>query len=109
MSTLPELEIGTSAGGISPVSEIVAERRAGRVAIVAAEADRACGAALVMAAEFVTPEDSNFMVTHARGLVCLSLTEDRCRQLDLPLMASRDGTRYGTNFTMSIEAAEGVE
>src|SRR5690606_32107433 len=64
---------------------------------------------LVMAAEFVTPEAINFMVTHARGLVCLTLTEERCRQLDLPLMASRNGARYGTNFTMSIEAAEGVE
>src|SRR3546814_11010987 len=49
------------------------------------------------------------MVTHARGLVCLTLTEERCRQLDLPLMASRNGTRFGTNFTMSIEAAEGVD
>src|SRR3546814_8229392 len=59
--------------------------------------------------EFVTPEAINFMVTHARGLVCLTLTEERCRQLDLPLMASRNGTRFGTNFTMSIEAAEGVD
>src|SRR3546814_4675844 len=62
-----------------------------------------------MAAEFVTPEAINFMVTHARGLVCLTLTEERCRQLDLPLMASRNGTGFGTNFTMSIEAAEGVD
>ena len=62
-----------------------------------------------MAAEFVTPEAINFMVTHGRGLVCLTLTEERCRQLDLPLMAARNGTRYGTNFTQSIEAAEGVE
>ena len=59
--------------------------------------------------EFVTPEAINFMVTHGRGLVCLTLTEERCRQLDLPLMAARNGTRYGTNFTQSIEAAEGVE
>ncbi|HLV28238.1 MAG TPA: bifunctional 3,4-dihydroxy-2-butanone-4-phosphate synthase/GTP cyclohydrolase II [Burkholderiaceae bacterium] len=109
MSTLPELEIGTSAGGISPVSEIVAELRAGRMVILVDEEDRENEGDLVMAAEFVTPEDINFMVTHARGLVCLTLTEDRCRQLDLPLMASRNGTRYGTNFTMSIEAAEGVE
>jgi 3,4-dihydroxy 2-butanone 4-phosphate synthase/GTP cyclohydrolase II len=109
MSTLPELEIGTSAGGISPVSEIVAELRAGRMVILVDEEDRENEGDLVMAAEFVTPEDINFMVTHARGLVCLTLTEDRCRQLDLPLMASRNGTRYVTNFTMSIEAAEGVE
>ncbi len=110
MSTLLELETGVSAGsGISPVSEIVAELRAGRMVILVDEEDRENEGDLVMAAEFVTPEAINFMVTHARGLVCLTLTEDRCRQLDLPLMASRNGTRYGTNFTMSIEAAEGVE
>src|SRR5690554_6045339 len=109
MSTLPELEIGTSAGGISPVSEIVAELRAGRLVILVDEEDRENEGDLVMAAEYVTPEAINFMVTHARGLVCLTLTEDRCRQLDLPLMASRNGARFGTNFTMSIEAAEGVE
>src|SRR3546814_18965836 len=55
-----------------------------------------------------TPEAINFMVTHARGLVCLTLTEDRCEQLGLSLMASRNGSRFGTNFTMSIEAADGV-
>ena len=110
MSTLTELETGDSAGtGISPVSEIVAELRAGRMVILVDEEDRENEGDLVMAAEFVTPETINFMVTHARGLVCLTLTEERCRQLDLPLMASRNGTRYGTNFTMSIEAAEGVE
>lgn len=110
MSTLPELETDTVTGtGISPISEIVAELRAGRMVILVDEEDRENEGDLVMAAEFVTPQAINFMVTHARGLVCLTLTEERCRQLDLPLMASRNGTRYGTNFTMSIEAAEGVE
>lgn len=94
---------------ISPVPEIVAELRAGRLVILVDEEDRENEGDLVMAAEYVTPEAINFMVTHARGLVCLTLTEDRCRQLDLPLMASRNGTRFGTNFTMSIEAAEGVD
>ncbi|MDQ2150984.1 bifunctional 3,4-dihydroxy-2-butanone-4-phosphate synthase/GTP cyclohydrolase II [Alcaligenaceae bacterium C4P045] len=94
---------------IAPVSDIIAELRAGRMVILVDEEDRENEGDLVMAAEFVTPEAINFMVTHARGLVCLTLTEDRCRQLDLPLMASRNGTRYGTNFTMSIEAATGVE
>jgi 3,4-dihydroxy 2-butanone 4-phosphate synthase/GTP cyclohydrolase II len=94
---------------ISPVSDIVAELRAGRLVILVDEEDRENEGDLVMAAEYVTPAAINFMVTHARGLVCLTLTEDRCRQLDLPLMASNNGTRYGTNFTMSIEAAEGVE
>ncbi|HUG58884.1 MAG TPA: 3,4-dihydroxy-2-butanone-4-phosphate synthase, partial [Candidimonas sp.] len=94
---------------ISPVTEIVAELRAGRLVILVDEEDRENEGDLVMAAEFVTPEAINFMVTHARGLVCLTLTEERCRQLDLPLMASRNGTRFGTNFTMSIEAAVGVD
>src|SRR5690606_12360427 len=110
MSTQTELEADAELGaGISPVAEIVAELRAGRMVILVDEEDRENEGDLVLAAEFVTPEAINFMVTHARGLVCLTLTEERCRQLDLPLMASRNGTRYGTNFTMSIEAAEGVE
>jgi len=95
--------------GIAPVTEIIAELRAGRIVILVDEEDRENEGDLVMAAEFVTPEAINFMVTHGRGLVCLTLTEERCRQLDLPLMASRNGTRFGTNFTVSIEAAEGVE
>lgn len=94
---------------ISPVTEIVAELRAGRMVILVDEEDRENEGDLVMAAEFVTPDAINFMVTHARGLVCLTLTEERCRQLQLPLMASHNGARFGTNFTMSIEAAEGVE
>src|SRR5690554_70394 len=110
MSTQPEQETDVQVGtDISPVSEIVADLRAGRMVILVDEEDRENEGDLVLAAEFVTPEAINFMVTHARGLVCLTLTEERCKQLDLPLMASRNGTRYGTNFTMSIEAAEGVE
>ena len=95
--------------GISPVSEIIAELREGRMVILVDEEDRENEGDLVLAADYVTPDAINFMVTHARGLVCLTLTEERCRQLDLPLMASRNGARFGTNFTMSIEAAEGVE
>jgi len=94
---------------ISPVPEIIAELRAGRMVILVDEEDRENEGDLVLAAEYVTSEAINFMVTHARGLVCLTLTEERCRQLDLPLMASRNGARFGTNFTQSIEAAEGVE
>ncbi|MFA5522233.1 MAG: bifunctional 3,4-dihydroxy-2-butanone-4-phosphate synthase/GTP cyclohydrolase II [Castellaniella sp.] len=93
---------------ISSIPEIIAELRAGRMVILVDEEDRENEGDLVMAAEFVTPEAINFMVTHARGLVCLTLTEERCHQLELPLMASRNGTRYGTNFTISIEAATGV-
>src|SRR5690606_19945481 len=94
---------------ISPVPEIVAELRAGHMVILVDEEDRENEGDLVMAADFVTPDAINFMVTHARGLVCLTLTQDRCRQLQLPLMANQNGTRYGTNFTVSIEAAEGVQ
>lgn len=94
---------------IASVPEIIAELRAGRLVILVDEEDRENEGDLVLAAEYVTPEAINFMVTHARGLVCLTLTEERCRQLQLPLMASRNGTRYGTNFTVSIEAAQGVE
>ncbi|OWT58473.1 bifunctional 3,4-dihydroxy-2-butanone-4-phosphate synthase/GTP cyclohydrolase II [Candidimonas nitroreducens] len=94
---------------IASVPEIIAELRAGRLVILVDEEDRENEGDLVLAAEYVTPAAINFMVTHARGLVCLTLTEERCRQLQLPLMASRNGTRYGTNFTVSIEAAQGVE
>jgi 3,4-dihydroxy 2-butanone 4-phosphate synthase/GTP cyclohydrolase II len=94
---------------ISPTSEIVAELRAGRMVILVDEEDRENEGDLVLAADFVSPDAINFMVTHARGLVCLTLTQERCEQLQLPLMASQNGTRYGTNFTMSIEAAEGVQ
>lgn len=96
-------------GDIATIPEIVAELRAGRMVILVDEEDRENEGDLVLAADFVTPDAINFMVTHARGLVCLTLTEERCRQLELPLMASRNGTRFGTNFTMSIEAAEGVD
>lgn len=94
---------------ISPVTDIIAELRAGHMVILVDEEDRENEGDLVLAAEFVTPEAINFMVTHGRGLVCLTLTEERCQQLDLPLMAVRNGTKFGTNFTVSIEAAEGVE
>ncbi|NYT64036.1 3,4-dihydroxy-2-butanone-4-phosphate synthase [Alcaligenaceae bacterium] len=110
MSKLSDVDTNAAQSyNISPVTEIVAELRAGRLVILVDEEDRENEGDLLMAAEFVTPEAINFMVTHARGLVCLTLTEERCSQLELPLMASRNGTRFGTNFTMSIEAAEGVD
>jgi 3,4-dihydroxy 2-butanone 4-phosphate synthase/GTP cyclohydrolase II len=93
---------------ISSTEEIVAELRAGRMVILVDEEDRENEGDLVLAADFVTPEAINFMITHARGLVCLTLTEERCDALNLPMMTSRNGTSFGTNFTVSIEAAEGV-
>jgi len=93
---------------ISSTKEILAELRAGRMVILVDEEDRENEGDLVLAAEFVTPEAINFMARFGRGLICLTLTEARCEQLNLPLMTSRNGTSYGTNFTVSIEAAEGV-
>jgi len=93
---------------ISTTQEIVAELRAGRMVILVDEEDRENEGDLVLAAEYVTPEAINFMAKFGRGLICLTLTEERCDQLDLAMMTSRNGTSYGTNFTVSIEAAEGV-
>jgi 3,4-dihydroxy 2-butanone 4-phosphate synthase/GTP cyclohydrolase II len=93
---------------ISTTLEIVAELRAGRMVILVDEEDRENEGDLVLAAEFVTPEAINFMAKHGRGLICLTLTEERCEKLNLPMMTARNGTSYGTNFTVSIEAAEGV-
>jgi 3,4-dihydroxy 2-butanone 4-phosphate synthase/GTP cyclohydrolase II len=93
---------------ISSTQEIVDELRAGRMVILVDEEDRENEGDLVLAADFVTPEAINFMVKHARGLVCLTLTEERCDQLKLSMMTTRNGTSFGTNFTVSIEAAEGV-
>jgi 3,4-dihydroxy 2-butanone 4-phosphate synthase/GTP cyclohydrolase II len=93
---------------ISSTQEIVDELRAGRMVILVDEEDRENEGDLVMAAEHVTPEAINFMIRHARGLVCLTLSEEICDRLELPMMTTRNGTSFGTNFTVSIEAAEGV-
>ncbi len=93
---------------IATTEEIVAELRAGRMVILVDEEDRENEGDLVLATDFVTPEAINFMVKHARGLVCLTLTEEHCDRLDLSMMSTRNGTQFGTNFTVSIEAAEGV-
>jgi len=93
---------------ISPVTEIIEELRAGRMVVLVDDEDRENEGDLVFAADFVTPEKINFMAKHGRGLVCLTLTGERCRQLNLPLMARENGTTMGTNFTVSIEAASGV-
>ena len=93
---------------ISPIQDIIADIKAGRMVILVDEEDRENEGDLVLAAEFVTPEHINFMAKHGRGLICLTLTEERCRQLDLESMVSSNKSPLGTNFTVSIEAAEGV-
>ena len=94
--------------GIAPISEIVADIRAGKMVLLVDEEDRENEGDLVLAAEYVTPEHINFMARFGRGLICLTLTESRCKQLNLPQMVQRNGTKLGTNFTASIEAAQGV-
>ena len=93
---------------ISPVEDIVADMKAGRMVILVDEEDRENEGDLVLAADHVTPEAINFMAKHGRGLICLTLTRQRCEFLGLPPMARQNGTVYSTAFTVSIEAAEGV-
>ena len=93
---------------LSPTEEIIAELRAGRMVILVDEEDRENEGDLVLAADHVSAEAVNFMAKHGRGLICLTLTRERCQQLNLPLMVRDNGTSMGTNFTVSIEAASGV-
>ncbi len=93
---------------LNTVEELVADIRAGKMVILMDDEDRENEGDLVIAATHVRPEDINFMITHARGLVCLTLSRDRCQQLNLPLMVDANGAQHGTNFTLSIEAAEGI-
>ena len=93
---------------LAPISEIIADIKAGKMVILVDEEDRENEGDLVMAAEFVTPEAINFMAKHGRGLICLTLTDERCRQLGLQQMVRDNRTPHGTAFTVSIEAASGV-
>jgi 3,4-dihydroxy 2-butanone 4-phosphate synthase / GTP cyclohydrolase II len=95
-------------GGITPIAEILSDFRQGRMVVLVDEEDRENEGDLVLAAEFVTPEAINFMAKHGRGLICLTLTEERCKQLGLDMMVARNLTPHGTAFTVSIEAAQGV-
>ena len=99
---------GKSPVAISPVEDIVADMKAGRIVILVDEEDRENEGDLVLASDHVTPEAINFMARFGRGLICLTLTRERCEYLKLPPMAARNGTVYSTAFTVSIEAAEGV-
>ena len=90
------------------IPELLDEIRAGRMVVIVDDEDRENEGDLIMAAELVRPADINFMVTHARGLVCLSLNRERCQQLGLGPMVAHNRSQHHTNFTVSIEAAEGV-
>lgn len=93
---------------LASTEEIIAELRAGKMVILVDEEDRENEGDLVLAADHVSAEAVNFMAKHGRGLICLTLTRERCQQLNLPLMVRDNGTSMGTNFTVSIEAASGV-
>ena len=93
---------------ISPTAEIIEEFRQGRMVILVDEEDRENEGDLVVAAQYATAAHINFMAKHGRGLICLTLTEARCQQLNLLAMVQKNGASQRTNFTVSIEAAEGV-
>jgi len=92
----------------APIPEIIEDIRRGRMVIIVDDEDRENEGDLVMAAGCVRPEDINFMARYGRGLVCLTLTRERCERLRLPLMVAGTQTKHATNFTVSIEAARGV-
>ncbi len=90
------------------IEEILEDIHQGKMVIIVDDEDRENEGDLLMAASKVTPEDINFMATNGRGLICLTLTEQCCKKLQIPLMVGSNNAEYGTNFTISIEAAEGV-
>src|SRR3989440_8067602 len=90
------------------IEEAIEEIRAGKFVVVVDAPDRENEGDLTIAAEFATPEAVNFMATHGRGLICLCLTEERCDELGLHLMAVDNKSRFGTAFTVSVEAREGI-
>ena len=92
----------------SDIEDIIANIRAGKMVIMVDDENRENEGDLLMAAEKVRPEDINYMATHGRGLICLTLSRERCAQLRLPLMVTETDQHHGTNFTLSIEAAEGI-
>jgi 3,4-dihydroxy 2-butanone 4-phosphate synthase/GTP cyclohydrolase II len=93
---------------ISPVAEIVGDLRAGRMVVLVDDEDRENEGDLVFAAEFVTPDKINFLAKHGRGLICMPITEPHALRLGLRPMVEQNRSRHGTNFTVSIEAAEGI-
>src|SRR5512134_2013481 len=93
---------------ISPVAEIVAELRAGRIVVLVDDEDRENEGDLVFAADFVTADKVNFLARHGRGLICMPITEAHAERLALRPMVEQNRSRHGTNFTVSIEAAEGI-
>src|SRR5918911_1910747 len=96
------------ATAISPITEIIGEIRAGRIVILVDDEDRENEGDLVFAADFVSAEKVNFLAKHGRGLICMPITESHAARLGLRPMVEHNRSRHGTNFTVSIEAAEGI-
>ena len=93
---------------LSPMDEIIADARNGRMVILVDDKERENEGDLIIPAQMATPNAINFMAKHGRGLICLPMTAARIKQLELPLMAQRNTSRHQTPFTVSIEAREGV-
>lgn len=93
---------------LNSIPELVEDIRAGRMVVLMDDEDRENEGDLVMAASMVRPEDINFMARYGRGLICMPITRERCAQLNLPLMVNNNEARFATNFTVSMEAAEGI-
>lgn len=100
--------MSTSAITVNAIEDVLADYGNGKMVIMVDDQDRENEGDLLVAAERVTDDHINFMASRGRGLICLTLTEERCNQLELPLMVSRNSARFATNFTVSIEASEGV-
>jgi 3,4-dihydroxy 2-butanone 4-phosphate synthase / GTP cyclohydrolase II len=108
MTNLKSLRTAELSQYLAAAEELIEEARNGRMFILVDDEDRENEGDLVIPAQFATPDAVNFMARHARGLICLALTRQRCEQLALPLMSAQNGTRHQTAFTVSIEAREGV-
>jgi len=93
---------------MNTTEEIISDIAAGKMVIIMDDEDRENEGDLIVASEFITPEIINFMATYGRGLICQTMTAERCEQLNLPMMVQQNGAHFATNFTVSIEAAEGV-
>ncbi|GEK49275.1 bifunctional 3,4-dihydroxy-2-butanone-4-phosphate synthase/GTP cyclohydrolase II [Halomonas pacifica] len=101
-------QAAASGNGLASIEALVEDIRQGKMVILMDDEDRENEGDIIMAAEKVEAEHINFMARHARGLICLPMTRERCERLKLPLMVSDNGSGFGTKFTLSIEAAEGV-
>jgi hypothetical protein len=108
MSDTTTLHSGAANPAFSDIEDIIADIREGKMVIMVDDENRENEGDLLMAAAKVQSEDINYMATHGRGLICLTISRERCKQLRLPLMVKETDQHHSTNFTLSIEAAEGI-